>query len=477
MYNKQNLNLPKLKAGSPIYVGVVSNDKTCGTSSNVYGVIQYFEDLEDNKPQSGYRNETGTLTVDGMSFNAQKNATWYVCIVDGSNFVALSKPYAIFALSANTFLNGSNHIALSIDDEDGTPNYNGYATPTLEFNPSVNGLPVQDGSYYNGSNGRTTYTNYQLYYFEGKPTSAKLPNLGFNYSVFGNFGDRSKQNAFYFDAEDGNCNTSWYITYSDGRPQRTNQGMLDPSPYSVLSLITDSLLEQTAKVLHGKIAVPSSPFKYVDCDSKYGREILKQFTFNKIRSKYLISLREKYKSSIQIYLKEPNQYQLEFSIEGLNIHYINSKKIKNNIIMIGSYDCDNCKIAEPILLNIYKSYSKLINFGFVYFDAIPSISMRAVESASLQGKFWEMHNKIMKLKNPLDSIAAMKFANELSLNLIKFKEDFNSESILKSIKNNLNILGKKGISQTPTVLINNKLYGGICDKESIENYIKEIINK
>jgi len=226
------LNIPRLKAGSPIYVGVLSNDRTCGTYSNVYGVIEYGEDLEDNKPRSGYNNNTGSLNISGMQFDSHKNATWYVCIVDGANFVKLNKPYAVFALSPQQFLNQSNHVNLSTDDEDVATRYdsnsNHYISPTLGFMPSNGGLPVQPGSY---SNRKESYTNFQLYYFEkNSSSSAKLPNLGFNYSVFGNFGDTTKQNSFYFDLEDSNCDSGWSIYYCDGtRPQRTSDGPLDPN--------------------------------------------------------------------------------------------------------------------------------------------------------------------------------------------------------------------------------------------------------
>jgi len=232
-FAKQSQNIPKLKAGSPIYVGVLCNSRSSGTNPNVYGVIEYFEDLEDNKPASGYRNGSyGSLTTAGMSFDSHQNATWYVCIVDGSNFALMNKGYAVFALSPNTFLNSSQHVMLSSDDEDRSTIYDcntsRYISSNLGFMPSNSGLPVQPGSFSNGSStsDRGTYTNFQLYYFPATASStAKLPNLGFDYSVFGNFGVSSKQNMFYFDCEDVGSNCTWSIY--DGYTTRTAQGWLD----------------------------------------------------------------------------------------------------------------------------------------------------------------------------------------------------------------------------------------------------------
>lgn len=237
IFNNQILNLPKLKSTTPTYVGVISNDRTCGLSSNVYGVIEYSEDLEDNRPASGYQNTTGTLNITGLKFDSNKNATWYVCVVDGSNFVKINNAYAIFALSPQTFLNSSNHVMLSADDEDvsSTFDYNSshyISSPNLGFMPSSSGLPVQAGSFTNGSSSsdRATYTNYQFYFFEKTiSSSAKLPNLGFAYTVFGNFGISAKQNRANFDLEDSNCHSGWTIYYSSNGTKSTVPGKLDPN--------------------------------------------------------------------------------------------------------------------------------------------------------------------------------------------------------------------------------------------------------
>ncbi len=236
IFNNQILNLPKLKSTSPIYVGVISNDRTCGQYSNVYGVIEYYEDLEDNKPATRYRNESGTLNISGLKIDASKNATWYVCVVDGSNFNKTNYPYAIFALSPQPFLNSSNHVSLSNDDEDVSTSFdhnsNGYINSNLGFMPSPSGLPVQDGSF---SNGKNTYTNFQFYYFERNLNSTiKLPNLGFSYTVFGNFGVSSKQNMVDFDLEDSGNNTTWRIQYFNGRPDKTVDGYLDTETNGVI---------------------------------------------------------------------------------------------------------------------------------------------------------------------------------------------------------------------------------------------------
>jgi hypothetical protein len=209
----------------PQYVGVLSNGN-CG--SNAIGTFIYEEDLENNASRTRY--DQGTYTTPGIQSTGGSNARWTVCVVDASRFqfYKMNKAYAIF------FLNQSNLLFIHVDDEDDkTKNY--YVPPsTMGFYPNVSGYPMQVGSYDNDYG----WTHLYLYYFPANPAStAKLPNLGFEYSVFGNFGTSATQSRFYFDTEDTNNSNYWTILYSAGGSSNGHYpwGELDPS-FHVINL-------------------------------------------------------------------------------------------------------------------------------------------------------------------------------------------------------------------------------------------------
>jgi len=244
---------------------------------------------------------------------------------------------------------------------------------------------------------------------------------------------------------------------------------------NVNRFITDSLLALKSKSLFGKVPIPNSPLKYEDVNTLYGWQLLKQYVINERRSLYVNELKEKYKANIKIYLEEPISLSPEINVKKLNVHYLAEKKHANTIIVIGSYDCENCKIAEPVVLNLYKKYKNFIDLGFVCFDSYPTISMRTVECAARQDHFLDMHERVIKLTEPLDSLNAFKFASEINLDMARFKNDFSSSLVMNSLILQINKIQGMGISQTPVIIINNKLYTGLSDAKSLEDYILKII--
>ncbi len=245
---------------------------------------------------------------------------------------------------------------------------------------------------------------------------------------------------------------------------------------NVTHKISDSLLSAKANSFSGKIPLSSSLYQFADFKTEYGKQVLKQYVTNESRAAYIDQLREKYKNTIEVYLEEPNKFQPEIKFNNANIHFVDLEKKQNTIILIGNYECDNCKIAEPIIFELYEKYKKNFKLGFAGYDTAPSISMRCAESAALQGKYWEMHHKIMNHRQTLDSLNALKFASEINLNITQFKSDFSSKKVVNKISASNKEIESLGITQTPAIIINDKLYGGAYDKKSLESYLIKIIN-
>src|SRR4051794_10720501 len=67
------------------------------------------------------------------------------------------------------------------------------------------------------------------------------------------------------------------------------------------------------------------------------------------------------------------------------------------LVEYGDYECPACSSFEPTVEQVYEKYSKEIKFQF---RNLPLVSIhqnafagaRAAEAASLQNKFWEMHD-------------------------------------------------------------------------------------
>lgn len=192
----------------PHYVGVISATGKCPRKEE-FGEIRFYMDCEDNNPDTKYmKEEEGCYKSKGLEVDKYKNVTWVVCIVDANKyqFRNMKYGYAIFDLSHIQYLNGAAEVFVHCDDEDRN-NQTRYLSGSYGFerNSSSSYWPTQI---------KRGNTEFWLYYFAPDTKSNyKLPNLGFEYDVFGNFDCCSykEQNILRTDSEDNNCNNYWEI--------------------------------------------------------------------------------------------------------------------------------------------------------------------------------------------------------------------------------------------------------------------------
>lgn len=147
-------------------------------------------------------------------------------------------------------------------------------------------------------------------------------------------------------------------------------------------------------------------------------------------------------------------------------HVIGEGAKNVTLVEYGDYQCPVCAAYEPVLEQVRTTYGKDINFQF---RNLPLSSLhpnafsaaRAAEAASLQNKFWEMHDTLYDQTNwqgwtasssPLDLFKV--YAKQLGLDVTKFQADFASEKVNSTIQADLQAF-KKTTQQmaTPTFFL------------------------
>lgn len=134
----------------------------------------------------------------------------------------------------------------------------------------------------------------------------------------------------------------------------------------------------------------------------------------------------------------------------------------------GDFQCSACEGFEPVITQVRETYKADIKFQFRH---LPLVSIhpnafaasRAAEAASLQNKFWEMHDALYAPANwqswintntPVDKFNA--YANQIGLNVDKFKTDYVSTAVNDTINADLAEFSKTGRQMsTPTFFLNN----------------------
>lgn len=94
----------------------------------------------------------------------------------------------------------------------------------------------------------------------------------------------------------------------------------------------------------------------------------------------------------------------------------------------------------------------------------------AALAAARQGKFWEIHEKLLANQKELSDAKVETIAQELRLNMEQFKQDLKDPRIASLIDRDFNDGLQANIRGTPTVFVNGKL----LSKESLSGFQEAI---
>jgi protein-disulfide isomerase len=130
----------------------------------------------------------------------------------------------------------------------------------------------------------------------------------------------------------------------------------------------------------------------------------------------------------------------------------------------GDFQCPPCgTLAEP-LNQLARDYPKLRLIFRNYPLPVHQYAKRAAlaaEAAGMQGKFWEMHDLLYKeqaswSKTPDAEKLFVAYAGMLQLDVDRFQKDVASTKTAERIKSDQDRAGKLGVTNTPTVFLNNQ---------------------
>lgn len=150
-------------------------------------------------------------------------------------------------------------------------------------------------------------------------------------------------------------------------------------------------------------------------------------------------------------------------------HVFGKPDSKVIFVEYGDFQCPGCGGAHPTIKSLTEKYKDQLTFVFRNFP-ITSIhpnaraAAAAAEAAGLQGKYWEMHNRLFESQSSWQNLASDKrtdffvgYATELGLDTNKFKEDLASTSINQKIAFDQALAKKDKVNSTPTFYLNGEL--------------------
>lgn len=171
------------------------------------------------------------------------------------------------------------------------------------------------------------------------------------------------------------------------------------------------------------------------------------------------------KDSVNVDTVDPSKAVSETTTE-IGDQVYGNKASKVVLIEYGDFQCPGCGGAYPQLKTIKETYKDQIAFIFRNFPltAIHPNALAAAtaaEAAGLQGKFWEMHNKLYENQTAWSEIDASKrtsiftgYAEDIGLNVDQFKTDLSDPKIVAKINRDRAFGKKLNVDSTPTLYVN-----------------------
>lgn len=136
------------------------------------------------------------------------------------------------------------------------------------------------------------------------------------------------------------------------------------------------------------------------------------------------------------------------------------------LIEYGDFQCPACASFYPVVKAISGEFKDNVAVVFRHFPLSQihknaNLSSRAAEAAGLQGKFWEMHDKLFERQKVWADLSDEKakelfisYVSEIGLDTERFKQDIESDAVRSAVEEDYNEGLKARVNGTPTFFLN-----------------------
>jgi protein-disulfide isomerase len=131
---------------------------------------------------------------------------------------------------------------------------------------------------------------------------------------------------------------------------------------------------------------------------------------------------------------------------------------KVTVVAFSDFQCPFCSRAVPVMKQIEDEYKGKVKIAFkqlpLPFHDKAHLAAEAALAANEQGKFWQMHDKLFANQQALDRPNLEKYAEEIGLNMTKFKAALDSGKFKDKVDSDAKEGAAVGATGTPTFFIN-----------------------
>ena len=147
-------------------------------------------------------------------------------------------------------------------------------------------------------------------------------------------------------------------------------------------------------------------------------------------------------------------------------HMLGPADARVRIEEFGDFQCPSCGTLHPVLKKLESEYDSRVALTFREFPLAPIHpnaleAARAAEAAGLQGRFWEMHDRLYDYQaawsdsKDVRSVFAQ-YAVDLGLDAERLRRDMDSQVVKERLAADQRRAVSLGVTGTPTLFINGR---------------------
>lgn len=177
-------------------------------------------------------------------------------------------------------------------------------------------------------------------------------------------------------------------------------------------------------------------------------------------------------------------------------HTFGNNDSKVILIEYSDFQCPGCASAQPYVKSLVDKYQNDIvfvarNYPIVSSHPNAKAAAATAEAAGLQGKYWEMFNKLFEAQNVWSRVSATErtgifesYARDLDLDIERFNNDIASQEVSQKISFDLALGKANAVDATPTFFLSgrklssdeaNKIIQG--NTADLESEIKKLLEQ
>ena len=150
------------------------------------------------------------------------------------------------------------------------------------------------------------------------------------------------------------------------------------------------------------------------------------------------------------------------------------------LLEYGDYECPYCGQAEAAIRELLRDFGGGVRYVWRHLPlndvhASAQLAAEAAEAATAQGKFWDMHDRLLAHQDALLLPHLREYAREIGLDENRFWDDLRNRQHSARVAEDVDSADASGVTGTPAFFVNGRRHEGAYDVATLSRLVQEAL--